>query len=566
MGTVALYLGVTFAAGLAAGLVRLPPLVGFLVAGFVLGAAGAPELPYLETLADLGVTLLLFGIGLKFDPRSLLRREVWATTVVHMAISVAAAVGFLGLLMVAGVGMLADESLGSLALVGFALSFSSTVFVVKLLDERSDATALYGRIAIGVLILQDIAAVVFLSLSKDGPPSPWAVALVLLVPVSWLLRRALDRTGHGELRVLFGVLVALGPGYALFEAVGVKGDLGALVMGMLLASHPAATELSRHLFSLKELLLVGFFVSIGLHGTPTLSDLGVAALLLLLLPAQAVAYVGLLWLMRLRYRTTFLASLAMTNYSEFGLIVVAVGASTGLLAGDWVPTVALAVAASFVLCAAVNRRGVEIAASLEESLPLQRPERLVPDDRPIDVGRAQAVVVGMGRVGRAAFDRLSGEYGLKVAGVEHDGARVAELRGAGVNVVRADATDLDFWERVCAAGTVRVAVLAMPGENTNLLAMDRLRESGFPGRVVALARYADEVGHLRKAGVDEVFHLYGTAGVQLADYAADLALAERWLEPGAARGRYPESEPGPQVPGERADTGAGRPTMDDGVT
>jgi glutathione-regulated potassium-efflux system ancillary protein KefC len=113
---------------------------------------------------------------------------------------------------------------------------------------------------------------------------------------------------------------------------------------------------------------------------------------------------------------------------------------------------------------------------------------------------------------------------------------------------------------------VRVAVLAMPGENTNLLAMDRLRESGFTGRVVALARYADEVGHLRKAGVDEVFHLYGTAGVQLADYAADLALAERWLEPGAGRGRYPESEPGPQVPGERADTGAGRPTMDDGVT
>ena len=106
--------------------------------------------------------LLLFAIGLKLDIRTLVRREIWLTTVVHLAISVAIAVGFLGLLAVVGFGIVSGESFGALALVGFALSFSSTVFVVKVLDDRSDTTSLYGRIAVGVLVMQDVAAVVFL--------------------------------------------------------------------------------------------------------------------------------------------------------------------------------------------------------------------------------------------------------------------------------------------------------------------------------------------------------------------------------------------------------------------
>ena len=100
----------------------------------------------------------------------------------HLGISVAIGLGFLGLLAVIGFGFLAGESFGALALVGFALSFSSTVFVVKVLDDRSDTTALYGRIAVGVLVMQDVAAVIFLSLSSGEPPSPWALLLVLLVP------------------------------------------------------------------------------------------------------------------------------------------------------------------------------------------------------------------------------------------------------------------------------------------------------------------------------------------------------------------------------------------------
>ncbi|WP_435771866.1 cation:proton antiporter domain-containing protein [Nocardioides sp. SYSU DS0651] len=519
MTTLAVYLLAAFVAGFAAVALRLPPLVGFLVAGFALEASDVEELPGLETLADLGVTLLLFGIGLKLDARTLLRREVWLTTVAHVAFSVAIAVGGLGLLMAVGFSMLADESLASLALLGFALSFSSTVFVVKVLEERNDATTSYGQVAIGVLVMQDLIAVLFLTSAKGHPPSPWALALVLLVPATWLLRRMWSRIGHGEMQALFGVLMALVPGYWLFETVGVKGDLGALVMGALLASHPAAGELSRSLWNLKELLLVGFFVSIGLTGTPSWEGLAIAAALLLLLPLQAVGYGALLSLLGLRHRNAALAGLALTNYSEFGLIVVAVGGSVGWIDGEWLVVLAVAVALSFLLSAALNRaRAHDLANWLEVRLPARPPRRLLPSERPIDIAGSDALVLGMGRVGRTCYTRLCA-VGLDVLGVEHDAARADELAERGLNVVRADATDRAFWQRVVHAGDVGLAVLAMPFHGSNVEALERLRDCGFTGRVAAVAQYDDDVAELERLGADAVFHLYGGAGAALAEAA-----------------------------------------------
>ncbi|MEN5076019.1 cation:proton antiporter family protein [Isoptericola cucumis] len=519
MATAVLYLAAALVGGFAATLVRLPPLVGFLAAGFALGAAGAPELPELELVAQLGVALLLFAIGLKLDVRSLVRPEIWLTTLVHLVVSVAVAVGFLGLLAVVGIGLLADESVGSLALVGLALSFSSTVFVVKVLEDRSDATALYGRIAVGVLVVQDVVAVAFLAVSTGEPPSPWAFALVALVPGAWVLRRVWDRAGHGELQALFGAFVALVPGFWLFEVAGLSGDLGALVMGALLAGHPHATELSRSLLTVKDLALVAFFLQIGLHGVPAAVDVVLAVLLLLMLPVQVGLYAGLLWLMRLRRRTSFLAGLALGNYSEFGIIVVAFGVTGGLLDEEWTVIVSLAVAASFVVSAVVNRRGVEIAGWLTRLQPARDAARLHPDDRPVDIGDVDAVVLGLGRVGSATYRQLRDAHGLDVMGVEHDQTRVTALREDGIAVVRADATDWEFWARVKRAGHVRLAVLAMPFHKANLIALARLRAAGFDGRVAAIARYDEDVDELRRHGAHAVFHLYGAAGAELADRA-----------------------------------------------
>jgi len=517
-----LYLAAAVIGGLLAVAVRLPPLVGYLAAGFALGAMGTPEPAGLEQIAELGVVLLLFAIGLKFDARTLLRREIWLTTSAHMVLSTALGMGFLGLLAVVGPPLVADEPWGALALVGFALSFSSTVFVVKVLDDRSDTTSLYGRVAVGVLVLQDVAAVVFMAVVGGRAPSPWALALVLLIPSAWVLHRIWDRIGHGELQALFGVTVAVALGWGLFEAVGLHGQLGALIMGVLLAKHPSAPELSRSLMTFKDLMLVAFFLQIGLHGRPGLEELLLAVAVLALIPFQVAIYAVLLWAMRLRRRTAFLTSLVLANFSEFGIIVASIGASAGLLSDRWLVVISLAVAISFAVSALVNRRGVELATRMVRLLPHHSTLQLHPDDRLVDVGEADAMVLGLGRIGSATYIRLRDEYGLSVVGVEHDQTRVTELRREGFDVLRADATDVEFWNRVRRAGKVRVVVLAMPFHGANLIALSRLHAAGFTGRVAAVARYDDDVAELRRHGADAVFHLYGSAGAALADHAADV--------------------------------------------
>lgn len=468
-----------------------PPLVGFLAAGFALGASGIDDLPLVDEAADLGVTLLLFGIGLKLDVRTLIRKEIWLTNGTHMLVSTALGIGFLAVLAPLGIGMLPDSDPGTWAMIGFGLSFSSTVFVVKVLDDRSDVTATYGRIAIGVLVMQDIAAVVFLTIAKGEIPSPWALALVALIPAAWVFRRIWDTIESPDLQVLYGVVLALVPGYALFESVGLKGDLGALIIGALLASHSGASALSHRLLSVKELLLVAFFLSIGLSGVPTAEHLLVAAFLLLLLPLQTVMYVGLLWAMGMRHRTSWLTSLVMANYSEFGLIVAVTGTSVGLITGHWVTVMALAVAVSFVLSSVLNARGVRLAERLSARMPAQDPDRMHPEDRPIDIGHARALVLGMGRVGK--------------------------LREKGIEVLQADATDSDFWNRVSRSDEVEIAILAMPFHTSNLDALEMLRESGFSGTVAAVAQNDHDVDELAEHGAHAVFHLYGSAGTALAD-------------------------------------------------
>lgn len=522
MTAVAIYLVVTFGLGGLAMAVRLPPLVGFLTAGFVINALNVEELPQLDTIADLGVTLLLFAIGLKLDIRILLRREVWLTTSAHMVVSVVLGTIAMWVFAVAGVSMLVGQSLETIALLAFALSFSSTVFVVKVLEERGESHSLYGRVAIGILVMQDIVAVGFLTATSGTLPSLWALTLVGLWPLTRLLRRIWSGLGHGEMQSLFGIVMAFVPGYALFSSLGLKGDLGALIIGVLLASHPAASELSRSLFHIKELLLVGFFVSIGLTGLPDLPTIGVALLMLLFLPFKAGGFVVLFALMKLRHRTALLAGLGLMNYSEFGLIVVAVGVSSGLLAPAWLVEMSIAVAMSFVVSALVNGRGHLMVEKIAARLPDQDIAKLHSEERPGDAGDAEVVVIGMGRVGFAAYERLTSHYDLRVVGVDYDGPRIGRLADKGLRVIEGDATDLDFWNQLQRSGSVRIAVLAMPRHGANVTALACLRESGFSGRVAAVARYDDEVQWATDHGVDIAFNVYAGAGLELADQVAQV--------------------------------------------
>jgi predicted Kef-type K+ transport protein len=517
------YLIAALAGGLIAVAVRLPPLVGFLAAGFALHALGYEKTESLSLIADIGVTILLFTIGLKLNARTLLRREVWGTATMHMAGSTALMLGLLTLLKVSGIALLAGSSWDNLLVIGFALSFSSTVFAVKLLDDSGDTSSMYGRTAIGILIMQDIFAVIFIAASSGELPSPFAVLLIGLLPLAPVLQRLLAKIGHGELQMLYGVTLALVLGFALFEWLGLKGDLGALVIGMLLAPHPAAQALSKSLFGIKELLLVGFFLSIGVTALPTAQTIALALILVALIPIKSVLFMVILHGFRLRHRTSTLATLSLSNFSEFGLIVITLATAERWLDEEWLVVLSLAVAISFVIGAVVNARNEAIYRLLARRLPDREPGELHPADRPIELDDACAVVLGMGRVGIGAYDRLVEGYDCRVLGVDNDPDRVAELRAEGYNIVEGDADDSDFWDKLVPSDAVRLILLAMPHHAGNLNALAELRGRDFPGTIAAVVQHADQIDRMRRNGANAVYHVYAEAGLALADSAAKTA-------------------------------------------
>ncbi|UCG31632.1 MAG: cation:proton antiporter [Phycisphaerales bacterium] len=512
---------IAFVLGFAARQVRLPPLVGFLIAGFVLHGFGVEETQVLRTISDLGVTLLLFTIGLKLRLASLLRPEIWAGATIHMLITVAVfAAAMLGLGLT-GLSLFAGLDWRLSLLVAFALSFSSTVFAVKVLEEKAEMASLHGRVAIGILIMQDVIAVVFLAASQGMLPSPWALALVALIPFRYLIMKVLDRCGHGELLILFGMFLAVA-GYEAFHVVRLKGDLGALVLGVLLASHPKAGELANSLLGFKDLFLIGFFLTIGLSGAPTLELVGLAALLAVAVPFKVALYFLLLTRFKLRVRTSLLASLSLANYSEFGLIVGAVAASNGWIGNEWLIIIAIALSITFILASPVNSAAHALEARFSQSLKRFETKVRRPDDQPLDPGDAQFVIFGMGRIGGGAYDVMRGRYGDIVIGVDFDIGVVQCNREVGRNVIVGDATDPDFWARVAPGPRkIRLVMLAMPNYAENMFAARRLAASHYGGLVAATAQYPDQMAELRKEGVDAVFNLFAEAGAGFANHVCE---------------------------------------------
>jgi glutathione-regulated potassium-efflux system ancillary protein KefC len=519
---------VALALGFVARAVKLPPLVGFLIAGFVLHAFGMESSDAIDWIADIGVLLLLFGVGLKLQIGTLAKPAVWATT---SAFSVGATVIYGSVLFGAGalgLPLASDLDLRSAAVVGFALSFASTVFAVQTLERAGETRSLAGRLSIGVLVLQDLFAVAFLVATGDGWPSPWALLLIpgfiIFRPLAWWM---LDRAGHGEILVLLGITMAVAVGAGVFDFVGLKPDLGALVAGLMLSGHPRASELSTTLLGFKDLFLVGFFLSIGLAGTPPLEAWIIGVALLVAAPLRTGAFLWLFTRFRLRSRTSLHSSLTLSTYSEFGLIVGAAAVSAGYITQDWVSTVAVAVAGSFIGASWAD--GNRYRLYERWSAPLARLERrpIQIDDAVVDCGWARVLIFGMGRIGEGAYDELVAVRGGSVVGVDRSREVVdAQLR-AGRSVVRGDALDLDFWERFRFHPEVELVFAAMNSQEANLECIRRVQTFLPHARIAAIARYRDQVAELRDAGVDVARNLYEEAGQAL---AAD-AVAEVWASP-----------------------------------
>ncbi|MCG9695599.1 cation:proton antiporter family protein [Shewanella sp. Isolate11] len=511
---------ITLACGIFVSRIGLPPLIGYLVAGFALYLFGIDEssLPLLEQFANLGVTLLLFAIGLKLDIRSLFKAEVWAGSSLHLLGSIIFLVPLLKLLGLLGLEQLSGLELNQLALLAFALSFSSTIFAVKVLEDKGDMQSLYGRVAIGILIMQDIFAVLFLTISKGDIPSVWAFGLLLLPLAKPLIYKAFDRVGHGELLVLFGLVMALVVGAGLFELVGLKPDLGALIIGILLAGHAKSSELAKSLFYFKELFLVAFFLTVGLNGLPSFSDIGLAVLLVLIVPIKIILFLYLLTYFKLRSRTSLMTSFSLGNYSEFGLIVAAVATNKGWLPAQWMIILAVALSLSFLFAAPLNNISNRFYQRYQARLQKLERHPLHPEDRPIRVGNPRFLILGMGRIGGGAYDELANRFQGEILGIEHKQELVDFHKSKGRNVVQGDAGDTDFWEKLDRAPNLELVLLAMPHHSGNLFAVEQLKRLNYQGQLSAIVQYSEDAASLKESGVHSVFNLYEAAGAGFVDH------------------------------------------------
>ena len=514
------WIALAFLVGLLARSLSLPPLVGYIAAGFVLHEIGAQPGPVLQQVAEVGVTLLLFTIGLKLRIRDLARPEVWGVGVAEVLVATVAFSAVTWTLVYTRVGPFADLDSRAALVLGLALSFSSTVFAVKVLEDRGAGSTRHGRLAVGVLVFQDVVAVLILAATSQAWPSVWALLLLLLLPARPLLRRLLNRAGHGELLLLFGVAVAL-VASTLFESTGVKGDVGALVVGMLLAGGSKADELSKSMLGLKDLFLVAFFLSVGMTSLPGGSGLLIASILILVLPLKTALYLFLYSRHFVRARTAWQASLDLTNYSEFGLVVVVAAVAADWLPSEWVAILAVTVAASFALSAPVAERGDALYRRWRSRLKRLERSRRLPGDEDLHLRDVDVVVFGLGRMGSRAYDAVDGLLPGRVLGVDLDPSVTAGNAAQGRTAVVGDATDPEFWSR--AEGLIerlQWVLLTMSAHEANVAAVNRLHERGFTGRIAATSSYPDEAQQLRILGVEFAFDVFAEAGT---GFASDLA-------------------------------------------
>lgn len=512
-----LVVAIAFAAGLAFRQVGYPPLLGYLLAGFFANWAGWGSGEALAPLADAGILVLLFTIGLKLNLGDLAPRYVWGSAIAHMLIAVpltTAAIYVVGWLY----QPLAFASHQGPWTLAFALSFSSTVLAIKLFEERGETASFYAKIAIGILVVQDVLAVIYLVASSGKLPSPWALALLglpLLMPVfRWLFSKA----GHGELLLLSGVLFTFGAA-ELFESVQLKGGLGALVVGMLIAKahHGKAKELYEQLAGLKNLLLIGFFLQIGYYGIPEPALVIAALVLTLLIVLRPIIYFALSVTFKLRARTGWFTGLSLFSYSEFGLIVAAIAQSNGVLGEQWITTLALAMALSYLLATPVNRKAHELYIRYADKLAVHELQERLPEEVISSLNGATVAILGMGRVGRGAFNTLREAGYDKVVGIEESYQLTQRRNDEGWPCVHGDASDRDFWERTGLVNCELILV-SLSNHRENVRVASLARTLNFQNKMAVATRFPDEHTELEQLGC-VTFYRYQDVGRDFATHA-----------------------------------------------
>lgn len=530
---------------------RQPMIVSFIIVGMLAGPAGfdiVRSTDYLELLSELGVTLLLFLVGLKLDLNLVRTLGVVALNTGLGQILFTSVVGFLICL---GLGMSPIASL----YVAVALTFSSTIIIVKLLSDKRELDALHGRIALGFLIVQDLAVVFAMAVMSALTASAaeetslidaalalaaGAVPLILLwLVVSRVAHPILSRMAKApELLIVFALGLAAAFA-ALGEYLGFSKELGGLIAGVALASTPFREAIGSRLTSLRDFLLVFFFISLGSHlDLRVVGDAVGPALLLSLfvLIGNPLIVMIIMGLMGYRKRTGFLAGLTVAQISEFSLIFIALGLGLGHLSEDAVGLVTLVGVITIGLSTYMILYSQPLYTFLEPYLGIFERKVAHREEKIADgahAARYDVILFGLGRYGRALHAGFR-ERGLSVLGVDFDPDVIRDWSHDHANVMYGDLFDPDMHESL-PLGAARYVIIAVPPheigvthQDPRVALVEEIRGRGFTGHIAAIARNDADSAMLKSKGVDTTLRPFSDA--------AERAVERLFEKPVAAAG------------------------------
>ncbi|HWQ20002.1 MAG TPA: cation:proton antiporter [Methanotrichaceae archaeon] len=495
--------------------IRAPPVLGFLLTGVLAGPQGldlVAAVDRVEVLAEIGVILLLFTIGMEVSLRDLLKIKTYVLVGGSLQVILTISAAFL-LLRQVGVPS------GLALLVGILISLSSTAIVLRIMQSRAEFDSLYGRTTLGILIFQDLAVVPMMLVipmlsGEASATSPLdmlirglAIVAVVVVCAKWLVPEALyhiARTGDRELFLLSIISICIGVAY-LTSMAGLSLGLGAFLAGLIISESPYSYQAFGNVLPLKDAFTSFFFVSIGMlmdveflvrnPGYIILLALGVMALKAVM-AGSAIAILGL------PVRIVILVGLALSQIGEFSFVLSKVGLDSGLLPTAqyqaFLDVTVLTMGATSFLMALAPR-----VADGMMRLPL--PQRLKAGTSEFSSEKKledHLIIVGYGVNGRNVA-RSAKASKIPYIIVDCDPEIVRAEGQAGENIIYGDAAQDSVLEHA-GIGRARVVVIAISDPASTRRIAEGARRLGSGAYIIARTRYLQEMKPLHDAGADEV--------------------------------------------------------------
>lgn len=532
-----LLLLVSAIAGIAAMRLRQPLIIGFIVVGILAGPSGLrliQSTDQIHVLAELGLALLLFVVGLRLDLHII--RTLGPAAVIAGLGQVATTLG-LGYLLAWAMGMAPVPAL----YVALALTLSSTIIIVKLLSDRQETESLQGRLTLGILLVQDLVVIVAMialaAVTGTASLHPATHALIIVKGLAFLagiwlitvlllprLLPLLSRTT--ELLVLFGIAWALALAL-LGEALGFGKEIGAFLAGLSLASTAARDLLGAKLVSLRDFLLLFFFIELG-------SKLDIGALKAQLLVSLALAgfvlcvkpVLVMLIMSRMGYRrrTGFMTGLYLAQVSEFSFILMAMGVGAGHLAQGTVGMVTFAGLVTIGVSGYLIQHARGLYDRLSSALKIFNGRQRHREDAAsaADATGADVILFGIGEYGSNIAGHLR-DRGRSVLGVDFDPQAVSNWTRCGWQALFADAEDPDFTLSL-PLERARWVVSAIRNPQSNLALVRAMRHAGYHGNIAFTARSRDEGRQLLEASPGLLLVPFEDAAAQAVDLIIDTEL------------------------------------------